>query len=353
MSFTCEELVTGVSNPAFNPSASSSGFQPNWGVPAVPINPPLIYEPPPSGTGGVAQIWVGASGINGGGGSQWGGANVYISTDNVTYSQIAVITAPMRQGLLTASLPAAAGWDSVDTLAVDLAESTQAGDSALTGTSQAAAQAGATLSLIDSELLAYEVATLSSGTAYNLTGLARALSGSVAAGHSSGAQFFRLDGAIIKYNVPANFIGKTIYFKFQIFNVFGERPRGSVDRRLLQLHATIRFDGGHDDDTEHPTNAACASDRGADSRAGFHWILGGGRAPRQWLMISVTWRLTRSSTSSISAPVMVTVIHPIAVQLLSGTLLDLGLTTGAVTVSDDFGSTNDAVMDVINLGTVP
>jgi hypothetical protein len=51
--------------------------------------------------------------------------------------------------------------------------------------------------------------------------------------------------------------------------------------------------------------------------------------------------------------VMVTVIHPIAVQLLSGTSLNLGVTTGAVTVSDDFGSTNDAVMDVINLGTVP
>jgi hypothetical protein len=51
--------------------------------------------------------------------------------------------------------------------------------------------------------------------------------------------------------------------------------------------------------------------------------------------------------------VAVTVTHPIAVQLLSGTPLDLGLTTQAVTVSDDFGSTNDAVVDVINLGTVP
>jgi hypothetical protein len=38
---------------------------------------------------------------------------------------------------------------------------------------------------------------------------------------------------------------------------------------------------------------------------------------------------------------------------LTGTPLDLGLTTGAVTVSDDFGSTNDSVVDVINLGTVP
>ena len=68
----------------------------------------------------MAQIWVGASGIKAGGGSQWGGANVYVSVDDVTYSQIAVITAPLRQGFLTASLPAAAGWDAVDTLAVNL-----------------------------------------------------------------------------------------------------------------------------------------------------------------------------------------------------------------------------------------
>ena len=38
LAFTCEELVTGVSNPAFNPNASSTGFQPNYGVPAVPTS---------------------------------------------------------------------------------------------------------------------------------------------------------------------------------------------------------------------------------------------------------------------------------------------------------------------------
>jgi len=47
------------------------------------------------------------------------------------------------------------------------------------------------------------------------------------------------------------------------------------------------------------------------------------------------------------------VTHPIATQLLSGTPVDLGLITGAVSVSDDFGSTSDAVVDVINLGTAP
>ena len=87
LSFTCEELVTGVSTPQFYANASTAGsFRPNWGVPAVPINAPLIFEPNPGLTGGGAQVWFGASGIDGGGGSQWGGANVYISIDDVTYS---------------------------------------------------------------------------------------------------------------------------------------------------------------------------------------------------------------------------------------------------------------------------
>ena len=46
LAFTCEELVTGVSTPQFYASASTAGsFQPNWGVPALPINTPLIFEP--------------------------------------------------------------------------------------------------------------------------------------------------------------------------------------------------------------------------------------------------------------------------------------------------------------------
>ena len=64
LSFTCEELVTGVSTPQFFASASTAGsFQPNWGVPAVPINAPIIFEPNPGLTNGVAQVWFGASGI--------------------------------------------------------------------------------------------------------------------------------------------------------------------------------------------------------------------------------------------------------------------------------------------------
>ena len=61
-----------------------------------------------------------------------------------------------------------------------------------------------------------------------------------------------------------------------------------------------------------------------------------------------------AATASLDlGAVTVPVINPIAAQLLLGSPVDLGLTTGGVTLSDDFGSVNDAVADVINLGTIP
>ena len=41
------------------------------------------------------------------------------------------------------------------------------------------------------------------------------------AAHPSAASFARLDGAVVKYTLPSNYIGQTLYFKFQSFNVFG------------------------------------------------------------------------------------------------------------------------------------
>jgi len=41
----------------------------------------------------------------------WGGAYVWASTDNVTYTQIGTITQPMRQGLLMGSITAVSGWN--------------------------------------------------------------------------------------------------------------------------------------------------------------------------------------------------------------------------------------------------
>jgi Putative phage tail protein len=334
LAFTCEELVTGVSNPAPNPTATATGFQPNWGVPAVPVNTPLIYQPPIALTAGVSQVWLGASGIDGGGQNQWGGANVYVSVDDVTYAQISVLTAPIRQGVLTLGLPAAAGWDSVDTLAVDLTESA----GTLAGTSQAAAQAGATLSLVDQELVAYESATLTTASNYNLTGLARGLSGSSPAPHSTGARFVRLDGAVVRYDLPANLEGQTLWFKFQSFNILGG---GSEDLSTVTAYV---FNVAAPPST-HPIAAQLEN--------GFPLDLGQViSAP------TVSDDFGHAASDPVAdiidlGQVTVTVTHPIATQLLGGAPVDLGLTTGALTAFDDFGSTNDAVGGVVNLGTVP
>jgi hypothetical protein len=218
LSVTAEEFVVGVGAPAFNPSNGATAFTPNQGATANAINTPLIYEPPPAATNNVAQVWVGASGGSGGvADPNWGGAYVWASVDDTTFSQIATITQPLRQGFLTANLASATGFDTTDTLSVNLAES----GGVLSGTSAASAQAGATLSLVDGELLAYETATLTGANAYNLTGLARGLQGSTAAAHVSGAPFARLDSAVVQYDLPANWVGVPLYFKFQSFNVFG------------------------------------------------------------------------------------------------------------------------------------
>jgi hypothetical protein len=214
LTVTAEELAIGVSTPGVNPTSAIVAFQPNQGAAASAINTPLIYEPPPALTGNVAQVWVGASGAAA---SNWGGANVWASVDNTTYSQIGTLTSPLRQGLLTNNLARASGWDSTDTLSVSLSES----GATLTGTSASSAQAGATLSLVDQELLAYELATLTAANAYNLTGLQRGFAGTTPAAHASNAPFARLDSAVVKYNLPSTWIGVTLYFKFQSFNAFG------------------------------------------------------------------------------------------------------------------------------------
>ncbi len=123
----------------------------------------------------------------------------------------------IAQGVLTANLRAASGWDTVDTLAVSVAES----GGILTGTSVAGAQAGATLAMVDSELPAYENATLTGSDSYNLTDLARGIDGSTGAAHSTGAQFFSLISGFLSYSFSSSYVGVELYFKFQSYNWVG------------------------------------------------------------------------------------------------------------------------------------
>jgi hypothetical protein len=49
----------------------------------------------------------------------------------------------------------------------------------------------------------------------------RGLYGTATAAHSTGAPFARLDGAMFEYDLPAQYVGQTLYIKLQSINVFG------------------------------------------------------------------------------------------------------------------------------------
>jgi hypothetical protein len=220
LSVTAEEFVAGVGTAPAYQTQGGMAYPVNRNIAVSPVNPPLIFEPPPALVGSSPQVWAAVSGGSGGAADpNWGGANVWLSLDGTTYSQIGTVNAPARQGVTTASLAAFAGSnpDTTDTLAVDLAESGGALDSG----SAADAAAAVTLAIVDHEFISYETATLTAANTYSLTTLYRGLYGSTPAAHASEAPFARLDTAIFEYDLPANLIGQELFLKFQSFNTFG------------------------------------------------------------------------------------------------------------------------------------
>jgi hypothetical protein len=146
-------------------------------------NAPILFEPPSGLTGGASEVWVIASG-----GANWGGCQVWLSTDGNTYALAGSIYQGGRQGVLTATLPPAPDPDATNTLAVDLTES--AGQ-LLSGT-QADADAYVTLCCCGRELLSYETAVLTSAHNYDLTYLRRGAYGTPIGSHAIGTPFARL-----------------------------------------------------------------------------------------------------------------------------------------------------------------
>jgi hypothetical protein len=218
---TAEDYLGGSGSAPLYSYASGSPFVADYNAAPGSINAnPLIFEPPPAmlaaNSTTAPQVMVGASGA-----SNWGGADVWLSFDGSTYAHyLGRITGPARQGQLTAALAAGSDPDTTDTLAVSLAES---GGQLLSGTA-ADLNAFRTLGLVDQELISYETATLTGTNAYNLTTLRRGVYGTAIAAHALGAQFCRLDTAIMSFDLPVapvSYVGQTLYLKFLSFNTYG------------------------------------------------------------------------------------------------------------------------------------
>lgn len=152
----------------------------------------------------------------------WGGANVWLSTDGSTYTFSGSALGQSRMGVLTAPLGDAGGTpDTADSLAVSLAES----GGTLSSVTSADASSGSSLCFISDtnpEFFSYQNAAITGTNLYTLTTLYRGLYATTPSAHASGTPFVRVDSSIFQYALSAGYVGVPIYIKLQSFNSFGQ-----------------------------------------------------------------------------------------------------------------------------------
>lgn len=240
LTLSCEEFPIGSGTPVAYPreiSAPSRTFETQTPAPAVNI--PIIFEPTSRALIAEGQssatIVLGACGGPGGlYDANWGGANIWLSNDNITYSDgYGTVDGPSRMGVTTAILGSflvGLNPDNTHTLSVNVSES----NAVLETVTSASAASGANACVIVEpdgtyEILTFTTATLTGPGQYSLTGLYRALYGTKACAHTSGAGFLRLDGLPTQIPLATGFIGTTIYIKLQSFNMWGQGVQPLAD----------------------------------------------------------------------------------------------------------------------------
>lgn len=208
--------ISTASNTTLEPIAS---IPVNTAVDPGDVNPPIIFEPP-SSLSSTPQVWAAVSGGDGTNvETNWGGAYVHISTDNVTYNQVGIVGSPARMGKLTSVLATYGGANPDTGHTLEVTMDMSGGE--LEDATATDAAAGLTVCYVDGEFISFQYATSTGIHDYDLDYLYRALYGSTASAHAIGTDFARLDDNIFKYDLPDAYIGVLLYIKFQSYNKFG------------------------------------------------------------------------------------------------------------------------------------
>ncbi len=222
-----EDYLAGTGSAATYSFVSGAGYRADYNADPGDALTPIVFEAPVELASGL-QIWLATAG-----GTLWGGADIYASSDGSTYKLVGSTNGPSRIGTLTASLASGGDPDTSHTVAVDLSSSR---GSLLSGT-RSDADLGHTLCYVGGELIAYETATLTGSYQYSLgTYLRRGLYGTTIASHAAGASFARLDGSISSFAYDKSQIGQTIYIKLVSYNLWGG---GAQELAGVTAHAHV------------------------------------------------------------------------------------------------------------------
>lgn len=185
---------------------------------------PFIYKMPESQAVGIAVC---------GADTNWGGCDVWISVDNLSYEYLGSINAPSRYGQLLTDL--STDGNSIDVELFD--KSLQ-----LLSVSEQAAQNNAAPVKIGNEWLSYQTAELIGTGQYRLSNLSRGIYGTAAQNHNVNDLFVRYDTANFSYNYIKTEEGKTFYLKLPAKNVFGKAVQDLAECSVYQFTVPVSTD---------------------------------------------------------------------------------------------------------------
>ena len=222
LSIVAEEYLEGTGAAPLYPHERPQGYVPNYNLPAPDALAPIFFDAPVQ----IGNV-LGMETIlcTNGSGPNWGGCDIWISQDDVTFRYAGTLIGGTAMGTLTANFASGSDPDTANTLSVDL---TSSRGGLLPGT-QADADQGNTLCLVDGELVTYEQLTLTAQWKYDLGKhatapgyLRRGFYGTPVAAHAAGAKFARLrEGSYFTVGYDSADIGQTIYVKLLSFNQHG------------------------------------------------------------------------------------------------------------------------------------
>jgi hypothetical protein len=217
---TAEEMPWGASHTEALPTSELLADETFANVAVGPINAPVVFIAPAKLAVGGYEVWVALSNSD----ANYGGVVVHSSFDNATYKRRGTYYGNAVYGSLLAALASGSDPDTnpAHELKVDIAVSG--------GTLASMAADDAALILVNDEFAAFRFAKLIGTKQYDLFSpilpatepfLRRGLYGSTQ-GAASGARFAVCDDRLLKVAFKEEDVGKTLYLKFQAFNVFND-----------------------------------------------------------------------------------------------------------------------------------
>ncbi len=116
LTITAEEYLTGTGSSPEYGSQVKAGFAPNYNVDPGQAIALVVFEAPVQiATNNGLEVWL----LTGGGGN-WGGADIYVSTDNQTYKLLGRYIGSSRLGVNNSDFPSGSDPDTTNTLQVTL-----------------------------------------------------------------------------------------------------------------------------------------------------------------------------------------------------------------------------------------